>query len=860
MPERPLLLFAQPSLAEKAKRNGGPASFCKPSFQRQIERLTPQFSALHKALNDGNIKITQSCNSIDPEYTLVFQTIGNPEGFFTAINSLKKEYPNVEWLLELSGACPNTDDFYMADKNGRNNDKQLPIKVFCVLTNLQALDQILSLWEHFKSDENYKFKKGFAGFGKLFSTLNDVHLWGMAERFEETGIIDSWNEELADPLCSSVKTQIELFYRSSIEKRELAERNVIAFIEKYGGTVICKSLIPEINYHAILADIPRKAANKILSREETELITADEIMFMKSSGQSVATGINDSSTENINPVIPEIIHKEPIVALFDSIPQENHLLLKDLLIVDDPDEIGAISTVETRIHGTSMASLILRGQNMQSVNSEIHRLYVRPIMHSTKGYNDVTNEYIPDDILIVDKIHECIRRLFEPTSGMVAPSVRIVNLSIGLQYREYYNLISPLARLLDWLSYKYRVLFIISAGNHADDIVLPVDFTSFANKNEKEKDSIIAKYIFENIRKLRLLSPAESMNSISVGSVFSDTSINSMSQNVLPCSTGFPALYSSFGRGINNSIKPDILFAGGRNYVMENISDNSTMHWRKSVTRAPGIQSAYPTSNMSEIKVGYSCGTSNSAALISNKASECYDVLDKVFISETGEHIPHQYAAVLIKAMLVHGASWSGYENTFIEALDIQGKNRKNELHKYLGYGTTDVDKVKECTQNQVTLIGFGEIQQDMGYVYSLPLPFTFHSQKIKRKVTITLAYFSPIKSNLNKYREKQVWFVIDEGSKIAGERAEYYDKAVVRGTIQHEIFETDKIEPWDEKESLKIKVSCRGDASESNPNVIIPYALFATFEIAPEYDIDVYGKVTEVIHPKTKIAPINNS
>lgn len=113
-------------------------------------------------------------------------------------------------------------------------------------------------------------------------------------------------------------------------------------------------------------------------------------------------------------------------------------------------------------------------------------------------------------------------------------------------------------------------------------------------------------------------------------------------------------------------LKPDIMYAGGRNYVVELISEQNAIHWRKSITRAPGIQSAYPSSNVNDINVGYSCGTSNSAALISNKAAECFDVLDRVFISERGEHIPSQYASVLIKAMLVHGASWSGYENVFM--------------------------------------------------------------------------------------------------------------------------------------------------------------------------------------------------
>lgn len=255
MPERPLVLFAQPTVAEKAKGHGGPTNFSRPSYTRQIERLNPKFSVLQKALNDGNIRITQSANTIDPEYTLVFQTIGDPNGFFTAINSIKEQYPNVEWLMELSGSCPNNDDFYMIDKNGRNDEKQLPTKVFCVLTNLQALNQILSLWNHFKSDENYSFERGFAGFKQLFSTLDDVHIWGIEERFDETGIIERWNDELADPFCTSVKTEIELFYRSSIEKRRVAESKVTEYVEKYGGTVICKSDIPEINYHAILADM-----------------------------------------------------------------------------------------------------------------------------------------------------------------------------------------------------------------------------------------------------------------------------------------------------------------------------------------------------------------------------------------------------------------------------------------------------------------------------------------------------------------------------------------------------------------------------------------------------------------------------
>ena len=48
-----------------------------------------------------------------------------------------------------------------------------------------------------------------------------------------------------------------------------------------------------------------------------------------------------------------------------------------------------------------------------------------------------------------------------------------------------------------------------------------------------------------------------------------------------------------------------------------------------------------------KLSVGYSIGTSNSAALISHEASLWYDCLSEVFESKTGFGIPREYAAVL---------------------------------------------------------------------------------------------------------------------------------------------------------------------------------------------------------------------
>lgn len=147
MPERPLVLFAQPALADKEKRHGGSGKFYAPSYDRQIARIAPKFELLQRALDRGNMIITNAPNAIDPEYTLVFETVGDPSGFYRAIKKLKEQYPNVEWVMELSDNCPNNDDFYSINGNNERDDtKELSTKIFCIMTNQAALSQILSLW------------------------------------------------------------------------------------------------------------------------------------------------------------------------------------------------------------------------------------------------------------------------------------------------------------------------------------------------------------------------------------------------------------------------------------------------------------------------------------------------------------------------------------------------------------------------------------------------------------------------------------------------------------------------------------------------------------------------------------------
>lgn len=855
MPERSLILFPKYVTAEKKRRFGGSDKIHFPKYDKQIERMTPKLRNLQSLIDNNKLNLQNKPDFIEPEYTIVLETAGDPQGLYCAVANLSAETnQGIEWLYELvEYGIENDENFYAMDKNGLiKPEKGFNAKLFCVMTNIQALSELLSLWKQYSQDKNMKFPLGKTGLKNVFNQLRDMHLWGFKERIVETGILEIWKEEMDDPTVCEVKCEIELFFRKSEQKRSEAEIIVRKTISDFGGKVICSSCVEGISYHALLVAIPRDSVEKIIENcESVDLVKAEQIMFFRPSGQMVTSGTYQSREFENDKKAEESILQEPIVALFDGLPQENHPLLNGYLTIDDPDDFASSYLLNDRLHGTSMASQIIHGDLSSVGYSTSRKIYVRPIMKSFP-FLDTRCEGIPDDMLIVDKVHEAVRRLFEPQAGSVANSIKIINFSIGIRDLHFYNMMSPLARLLDWLSFKYRVLFIVSAGNHPESIDLDMSFRNFSDLSIEERDVQFLKLLDKNTRHLKLLSPAESINALTIGALFSDEStFVENERNILPCSDIMPSPISSLGRGLNRSIKPDLIFNGGRNLINRHMIKDNIANWRLTPSNSPpGILSACPIEVSSgSNKVMYSFGTSNSTALMTHESVKCYDILTAIFNEEMNLEVPGAYAALLIKAMLVHGTSWGNISNTITSSLNLAGRGA-DDLHKFLGYGTPDISRVEECARNRVTLIGYGDLQPENAHLYELPVPFDFHTKKIYRCLTVTLSYFTPIVPSRQNYRANHVWFTVeDNGKKLVSERIDASDKAVARGTIQHERFNSDKAIVWGEDDKLYIRVNCRCDASENTE--IIPYAIFVTFEVAEGVDIDVYQSVLTKIKEK---------
>jgi hypothetical protein len=208
-----------------------------------------------------------------------------------------------------------------------------------------------------------------------------------------------------------------------------------------------------------------------------------------------------------------------------------------------------------------------------------------------------------------------------------------------------------------------------------------------------------------------------------------------------------------------------------------------------------------------------------------------------------GTGVPSNYAAVLIKAMLVHGASWGPAAAIIEEAIG------KNYIDRFVGYGIPDFERVKECAKSRVTLIGFGDIRKNNGFIFELPLPFAFNMNNIERKLTVTLAYLTSISPNTSSYRNAKITFnLLQDNNLVANtENSSVYDSQ--RGTLQHQIFYNNDINTWNPDTPLQVKVSCRENINTKlKRDDTIPYALFATFEILNQPNIDVYQAVKDRI------------
>ncbi|NIA11520.1 MAG: S8 family serine peptidase [Nitrospiraceae bacterium] len=847
MAEHPLLIFPKPVRAERARRHGGGRPLQIPDAQRQGERLMPQLQRLQQVMDRQRLALQGNSLGLQPEQALVLETIGPIQNFINAV----KKIEGLEWLgeFEIDDIAP---EYGFEDK--KDHRKQLKGQLFLVMTDQLALQELQSLFSKWKQNPDAKFPRKLAPLKQAFAHLHTIRPWDAEDRIRDTGLLEDWKDRIKHGQ-DVVPFEVELWFRENPGRQRQAEAYLGKVIDSLGGEIVRQCVISPIAYHGVLGRIPIGEFSELLSEiarlRDFRLLQCENIMHLRPVGQCAIRvpeelSETDALEEGSQPDLPQ---GEPIVALLDGLPLTGHRLLNGRLIVDDPDGYESAYQARERVHGTAMASLICHGDLDEGGGPTGKPVYVRPILQPHRGFDGQFYEAIPEGVLPLDLVHRVVRRLYEDEGGEppAAPSVRVINLSVCDRSRPFDRGMSSWARLLDWLSWKYNVLFVVSAGNHPHDIELNIPRANLRNLTAEDREKAVIEATAADTRHRRLLSPAETLNGITLGATHADSSTPAPNPNLIDpfMHAGIPSTISAHGPGYRRTIKPDILLPGGRQFLREKLGNAHANAILKTAyfNSPPGQRVAAPGPPGELDRTLHTRGTSNAAALASRWANSLFDVISQLR-SQPGASLPSEYDVVLLKTLLVHGAEWADAGTLYESILKNSQNSRifKDYVGRFLGYGSANMAKVMACTEQRVTVLGVGKLDNGEGQEFRLPLPPSLSAVTEKRRLTVTLAWLTPVNSTRQNYRIAHLWF--SPKNNLAMDRicADYH--AVQRGTVQHEVLESAKAVDFQDGEAIVIKVNCRADAGDIPEP--IRYGLAVTLEVAEGIDIPIYQEVRD--------------
>ncbi len=416
MPEKPLLIFPEYSTVARQKKKSpfGSSPYHYPVFSHQKDRLTPQFESMLQSF------IVDIPEGLEPEYVLVIETIGQIEDFQRAVSAIEglewlaeideEEiepdedfyqdckigkrifYNNIEhinskqssgiWESLLESGFINDEGYStgkdidefeqfipdeysehieeimstIRDEFRTSRQQVLSGRLFLGMSNRQAMERLLSLWNQWDSDDR-KLPYSYGKWAEIFKQLKVIRKWDINDRLSETGIIDYWKEEieLKKGIVTKISFEIELWYRNVDEKRNEIQTMISNLITEENGNIVASCEIKEIRFHAIRAELPLESIEKVINSEYNAIFSSDNVRFFRPVGQCKVEASNERTEGDFE---TGSASGDPVVAILDGMPFVHHALLENRLILDDPDDFGGVYLASERQHGTAMASLV----------------------------------------------------------------------------------------------------------------------------------------------------------------------------------------------------------------------------------------------------------------------------------------------------------------------------------------------------------------------------------------------------------------------------------------------------------------------------------------------------------------------
>lgn len=833
LPQYPLLRLDPPKAGARQKRKAG--GFAPPRkftpAEQAARRAGLELQRLAQAFGAGRdpLELRADPDGLAPERLLVFELTDDVQNFARAAANV----PGLEFIAA---------EGLEADEHDKNPS------LYLMIPDATALRQMVSLWTRFRAGQ--ALPDGMAPWRDLFAQLRDLRPWGPQDRVspEDAAVLA---EERADAR-GMVRLELELVYRAQVG----VEGQALAALEASGGALVARSRVNGAKYHALLVDVPKAELDRVLAQGQAGLVASESVMHIRPQ-----SAVQISAFES-QPLAPgeafPLPDGDPIAAVFDAVPLAGHPRLAGRLSVDDPFDLEP-RAVGPRLHGTAMASAVVHGDlGAPPLSPLTRRVFFVNVMYSPQDLGEA--ERFPDR-LPADLFETALVRM-KAGDDPAAPSVIVVNASLGDRNKPFSGRMSGWARVLDYLAHAYGVLFIVSAGNQLDDLITDdMSTMAFEDLDAGQKARAALRASAAAIARRRILAPAEAMNALTVGALHSDSFVG----GPLPASTfdvwadtGLCTISSGLGPGFGNAVKPDVLAPGGRHHVrllpagaghrLRPIGNNAALLGGIGVATPPG-----PT-DLGPDRTSRTVGTSVAAALLTGVAARAHEALEASYDDFLA--LPGPQRATLLKALLVHGARWTEARDLILEILgpadNRQHVRQKDNIRRYLGYGAVDAQKVLDCASDRATLWAVGRLIKEQAHTFAVPLPPVMSGKPLPHELSMTIAWFSPPRVGTANYRGVRLRLVEpgDAAAEFAvGAAGEQPDaNQIHRGTVIHRRWSGAKAAALGTNATFELMIQRQPDEIDEP----ISYAVVTS--VAMPGVAEVYTQVRDRVAVKPKV------
>ena len=398
----------------------------------------------------------------------------------------------------------------------------------------------------------------------------------------------------------------------------------------------------------------------------------------------------------------------PGVVVLDSGIASGHPVLASA-IGDSQSFLSGRSAADDHGHGTEVAGIALYGDVANCL--EENRFIPELILYSARILDEDGDG---DRRLIENQVDKAVRYFVANYDCMV------FNLSYGDLRKPYHGRhVRGLAVTLDSLNRELGVLFVVPTGNLDSD----------ASPAERYPGCLLDE-------DATLIDPAPALNALTVGSLARyDRS------DRWPDDPGYapvaradqPSPFTRCGPSVNGAVKPELVDYGG----------NVLVHRRASSARLGSLDvGELSTSRRFADGVPFkTCnGTSYAAPRVSNLAAT-------VLV-----HVPDASADLCRALLVAHARIPSACKDLFSES--------KADQQRVAGYGKIDRSALYRSLDDCVTLWASDSIANKSHHFFEIPIPSEYWSPGRRlRKMTVALAYQSPVRTTRVDYRAVGVGF-----------------------------------------------------------------------------------------------------